>query len=107
MSSGLMQLIAYGAEDVYLTGNPQMTFFKTTYRRHTAFGQNSQIDNYLDDWKEQIAECFSELFSICQARAGRKKLIEQINIEVRLVPDRGIDYFALVEKYRDHVCFSC
>ena len=32
-----MQLVAYGAQDVYLTGNPQITFFKTVYRRHTNF----------------------------------------------------------------------
>jgi hypothetical protein len=35
--SGLMQLVAYGAQDVYLTGNPQITFFKVVYRRHTNF----------------------------------------------------------------------
>ena len=32
-----MQLVAYGAQDVYLTGNPQITFWKVTYRRHTNF----------------------------------------------------------------------
>ena len=32
-----MQLVAYGAQDVYLTGNPQITFFKVVYRRHTNF----------------------------------------------------------------------
>jgi hypothetical protein len=32
-----MQLVAYGAQDVYLTGNPQITFFKIIYRRHTNF----------------------------------------------------------------------
>lgn len=37
MSGGLMQLVAYGAQDVYLTGNPQITFFKVTYRRYTNF----------------------------------------------------------------------
>jgi hypothetical protein len=37
MSGGLMQLVAYGAQDVYLTGNPQITFFKVVYRRHTNF----------------------------------------------------------------------
>lgn len=26
MGGGLMQLVAYGAQDVYLTGNPQITF---------------------------------------------------------------------------------
>merc|ERR1712065_50570 len=34
---GLMQLVAYGAQDVYLTGQPQITFFKVVYRRHTNF----------------------------------------------------------------------
>ncbi len=37
MSGGLMQLVAYGAQDVYLTGSPQITFFKIVYRRHTNF----------------------------------------------------------------------
>jgi len=37
MSGGLMQLVAYGAQDIYLTGNPQITFFKVVYRRHTNF----------------------------------------------------------------------
>ena len=37
MGGGLMQLVAYGAQDVYLTGEPQITFFKVVYRRHTNF----------------------------------------------------------------------
>jgi len=32
-----MQLVAYGAQDVYLTGDPEITFFKAIYRRHTNF----------------------------------------------------------------------
>ena len=36
-----MQLVAYGAQDVYLTGNPQITFWKVTYRRHTNFALES------------------------------------------------------------------
>ena len=39
MGGGLMQLVAYGAQDVYLTGNPQITFFKVVYRRHTNFSR--------------------------------------------------------------------
>ena len=34
---GLMQLVAYGAQDVYLTGKPEITFFKAVYKRHTNF----------------------------------------------------------------------
>ena len=36
-----MQLVAYGAQDVYLTGNPQITFWKVTYRRYTNFSMES------------------------------------------------------------------
>ena len=39
MGGGLMQLFAMGAKDVYLTGNPQITFFKVVYRRHTNFSK--------------------------------------------------------------------
>jgi hypothetical protein len=41
MGGGLMQLVAYGAQDVYLTGDPQITFFKVVYRRHTNFSVES------------------------------------------------------------------
>ena len=41
MTGGLLQLVAYGAQDVYLTGNPQITFFKVVYRRHTNFAMES------------------------------------------------------------------
>ena len=41
MGGGLMQLVAYGAQDVYLTGNPQITFWKVTYRRHTNFAMEA------------------------------------------------------------------
>jgi hypothetical protein len=37
MSGGLMQLVSYGVQDAYLTGNPEITFFKLVYRRHTNF----------------------------------------------------------------------
>ena len=47
MGGGLMQLVAYGAQDIYLTGNPQITFFKVVYRRHTNFAM------------EQIEQTFS------------------------------------------------
>ena len=36
-----MQLVAYGAQDVYLTGNPQITFWKVSYKRHTNFAMES------------------------------------------------------------------
>jgi len=36
-----MQLVAYGAQDVYLTGDPKVTFFQTAYKRHTNFAMET------------------------------------------------------------------
>ena len=41
-----MQLVAYGAQDIYLTGNPQITFFKVVYRRHTNFSMESIMQTF-------------------------------------------------------------
>jgi len=41
MGGALMQLVAYGAQDIYLTGQPQITFFKAVYRRYTNFAIES------------------------------------------------------------------
>ena len=49
MGGGLMQLVAYGAQDIYLTGNPQITFFKVVYRRHTNFAMESIEQTFSGD----------------------------------------------------------
>ncbi|MEW5315082.1 MAG: hypothetical protein WDW38_006534 [Sanguina aurantia] len=51
-----MQLVAYGAQDVYLTGNPQITFFKVVYRRHTNFAMESieQVFNGTADFNRKV-----------------------------------------------------
>ena len=41
MTGGLLQLVAYGAQDIYLTGSPTITYFKNVYRRHTNFAMES------------------------------------------------------------------
>jgi hypothetical protein len=56
MGGGLLQLVAYGAQDVYLTGNPQITFFKVIYRRHTNFAMESieQTFNGTATWNRKV-----------------------------------------------------
>ena len=39
MSGGIAQLVAVGAQDVHLVGDPQVSFFRSTYKRHTNFSQ--------------------------------------------------------------------
>ena len=37
MSGGISQLVATGAQDVHLVGDPQVSFFRSNYKRHTNF----------------------------------------------------------------------
>jgi hypothetical protein len=56
-----MQLVAYGAQDIYLTGNPQITFFKVVYRRHTNFAMESieQTFNGAVDFGKRVTATIS------------------------------------------------
>ena len=76
MGGGLMQLVAYGAQDIYLTGNPQITFFKVVYRRHTNFAVEAieQTFNGAVDFGKRVTATIS--------RNG--DLIQQMYLEVVL-----------------------
>jgi hypothetical protein len=47
MGGGLIQIASYGLQDIFLIGNPQITFFKTVYRKHTNFSME-YIQEYFD-----------------------------------------------------------
>ena len=61
MGGGLMQLVAYGSQDIYLTGNPQITFFKVVYRRHTNFSVEpiQQVFNGVANWGKSVSATIS------------------------------------------------
>jgi hypothetical protein len=89
MGGGLLQLVAYGAQDVYLTGNPQITFFKAVYRRHTNFAIEAieQTFNGTPDFGSRVT---------CQiSRNG--DLINRVYLQLRLTPltDSYCKYFGL------------
>ena len=63
MGGGLMQLVAHGAQDVYLTGDPQITYFKVVYRRHTNFSM----------------ECIQQQFNTTPAPGGKTSCIVSRN----------------------------
>jgi len=46
MGGGLLQLVAYGAQDAYITGNPHITFWKVMYKRHTNFAMEAFRVNF-------------------------------------------------------------
>lgn len=41
MGGGLLQIVSYGAQDIYISGNPQITFWKILYKRHTNYAVES------------------------------------------------------------------
>src|SRR5690348_9401363 len=43
MAGGLINIISYGATDLFLTGAPEITFFKVVYRRYTNFSKESVV----------------------------------------------------------------
>jgi hypothetical protein len=76
MGGGLMQLVAYGAQDIYLTGNPQITFFKVVYRRHTNFAVEAIEQTF------NGAANFGQKFSCTISRNG--DLLSRVYLETEL-----------------------
>jgi hypothetical protein len=73
---GLLQLVAVGKQDVFLTGNPQMTWFKMVYRRYTNFAIESQ-PMYFDGTPD-----FGKRITCLVPRRG--DLLNQVVLEVTL-----------------------
>ena len=97
MGGGLLQLVAYGAQDVYLTGNPQITFFKVVYRRHTnfsiesiqqTFNGNPTLGQRVTCQISRNGDLVHKLYlqatvtSVTNALDVGHKLIEQVEVEI-------------------------
>jgi len=101
MGGGLMQLVAYGAQDIYLTGNPQITFFKVVYRRHTNFSMEAikQTFNGTVDFGASVTATIS--------RNG--DLVHRMYLEhdVAFVAIGADDTLAIGTDYGSHVMKDC
>lgn len=84
-----MQLVAYGEEDIHLTGNPEMTFLLLVYRRHTNFS----VESVLQTFSGNVA--FSNRLSCTISRSG--DLVNRIYLQVSL---GALD---ILDKYNDWV----
>ena len=76
MTGAIIQLVAYGVQDLYLTGDPEITFFKIVYRRHTNFAQESVKQTF------SATANFGEKVTCTIGRVG--DLIGQMFLYVRL-----------------------
>jgi hypothetical protein len=86
MGGGLLQLVAYGAQDIYLTGNPQITFFKVVYRRHTNFAMEA-IENVFNG-----SAGFGKRVTCQISRNG--DLIHRMYVQVKLPTLHASSYWA-------------
>jgi len=77
-----MQLVAYGAQDIYLTGNPQITFFKVVYRRHTNFAVESIEQTF------NGASAMGQKFSCTISRNG--DLLSRVYLEIDISLDNDV-----------------
>ena len=91
MGGGLMQLVAYGAQDVYLTGNPQITFWKVTYRRHTNFSMESieQTFNGQADFGRRVTCTISRNGDLAY-RTYLQVTLPEINQDLKAGSDKGV-----------------
>jgi len=89
MPGGLLQLAAYGPQDVFLTGNPQITFFIAVYKRHTNFSIESIQLEF-----QGVANFGTKVFCDIDPQAD---LVHQIFLNLRLpnlnvFPEQNPDY---------------
>jgi hypothetical protein len=86
-----MQLVAYGAQDVYLTGNPQITFWKVTYRRHTNFAMESieQTFNGQADFGRRVTCTISRNGDLAY-RTYLQVTLPEINQQMRNGPGNSV-----------------
>jgi hypothetical protein len=101
MGGGLMQLVAYGAQDVYLTGNPQITFWKVTYRRHTNFAVESieQTFNGQADFGRRVTCTISRNGDLAY-RTYLQVVLPEINQGMRNPGDPGF-LAELIDKFEE------
>jgi len=90
-----MQLVAYGAQDVYLTGNPQITFWKVSYKRHTNFAMESieQTFNGQADFGRRVTCTISRNGDLAY-RTYLQVTLPEINQSMRNVNDAGAGVYA-------------
>jgi len=98
-----MQLVAYGAQDIYLTGNPQITFFKVVYRRHTNFSMESIVQTFSGTagFGGEVVATISRNGDL----VGRMYLEHAANF-TSVDPDND-DQIGLVERYGDSLIKEC
>tara|TARA_A100001037_G_scaffold306632_1_gene353497 strand:+ start:10173 stop:12338 length:2166 start_codon:yes stop_codon:yes gene_type:complete len=83
MGGGTLQLVAYGGQDIHIIGNPEMSFFKSVYRRHTNFAMECIKQPMLGPIR---SEAFKASFKL--GRDG--DLINKMHLQIKLPEQKNL-----------------
>ena len=118
MAGGLIQIVTYGSQDLYLTGNPDITFFKVVYRRYTNFtimSKKLEFDDPVGFGKTstlivpKIADLMHRCYlEIILPEINLKKFSLNTNIKYRMSLDKAKDDYQTIEQFMNinHQAYS-
>ena len=87
MSSGvLLQLAAYGSQNINLTGNPEISLFKTVYKRHTLFSMNDIEHTFIGDAN------LGQSQKVIINKVGDLLSDMYLNLKVQIIEEDGLEY---------------
>ena len=87
MSSGVvLQLAAYGNNDVYISGNPEISLFKNVFKRHTYYGMHDIVNPFSGD------PALGQLHKVIINKSGDLLSNMYLNLTVTIKEEDGIDY---------------
>jgi hypothetical protein len=90
--SGITEIVANGASDIYLSGTPQITFFKVTYRRHTNFSMETTI------------QPFNETYDIDILVPGNNEVIlDNMNNIINIIVSTSWNYNDIFEYLKEYI----
>lgn len=101
---GIMQLLAYGAHDIKLYPEEYQPSGTANFSRLNNNYLHWDTSRFL--WEEKIKKTNKELLLRFSDKAIHKEKLRMVNQQLRLLPDIGIDFQILVQKYQNHLCFS-
>lgn len=90
MGIGYFQLTIRNQNDIYLIGNPEMTFFKQVYKRHTNFAKESVLLNFPTDTTIPQGDSFEKTFHITIPKNGDLVHKMYLAIDIQSNTENGV-----------------
>lgn len=118
VAGALIQIVSIGAQDIYLTGNPEISYFKTVYRRYTNFSMETIEEVFLNGESfgkqskailPRIGDLISGITLYIKLGSLNKDFYEIINRNANIEhqPKNKIDEYGNININSDCLCFKC